>query len=570
MKKTILFTAMGLMAGGVAFGAAPELVPGFYARAFSPDGRYVASDYNGTVAIMDLQTNDIWMYEGGETNDYTVGHGNCWSSNGILAGSTTVNGGAAYWIDGEWKTITSAYEQAYTNAITPDGRYICGDVTNLENTLGYDGTMLVPVLWADLDGDHVYESETFLPHPEFDRFNCYPQYINALCISEDASVIAGQVVDFQGGYRYPIVWTRNAEGAYEYSFPDAELFNPDKLQIPVYPTDPGNAPDPTDYMSPDQKAAYEAAYAAYEESGYNEDLKPNPANYMTPEQIEAYNAAVAAYNALAEIWNEQLPIFSEAYYQILLSSVNFVFNNSSLSPDGKKLVQTAEISGETYWDPSTYYAVVFDLDASSYKKFPTDKSIIATQIANDGRMLGNTAMSFGGTDPIQAYIYVPGNDDFILLYDYFKTTNPEYAAWMDENMRHNIETYDENYEIVVLENVLSSGTPFASADMSKIGTAVLHLWEDPYEYSSAIFSDVQYSGISDVASKADITLKAVGSGAIAVSGDAASVEIYDLSGRCVYSTDKPASLIQTGLAKGIYVVKASDSNGKSALLKAVL
>lgn len=561
-----------LTASVMASAATPELIQGFAISAVSPDGRFITSEANGTIIIRDMQTEEMWAYEGDYTLDYSTGHGNCWSRTGVMVGSTNYDGDAAYWVNGEWKNIESAskYTMAFTNAITADAKYICGDVTNLDNTLGYDGLMMVPVLWADLDGDMVYETETLLPHPDKDFFDRNPQYVNALSISADGQVIVGQVVDCSGSYHYPIMWTKNAEGEWEYSYPGIELFNPEKLDIPVYPEEPGPSPDPTDYMTEEQKAAYEAALNTYYESGYQEELWPNPASYMSEEQVAAYNAAVEVYNAKAEVWNTELPIYQEKFYQILDTSVQYVFNACSISPNGRYMTQAAEKPGETFWDPSLYYGVYFDLSDGSCKVMPTDKNVASISIFDDGRMLGTNYVGFGSTDPSQAYIYLPGNEDFILLYDYFKSVKPEYAAWMEQNMVHDIEAFDENWETVILKDVMATGTPYANDDLSLIGCNVMSLWEDDYEYNSAIFSGLGNSGLSDVTySKASVALKSLGEGVIAVKGEAESVEVYDLAGRCVFSTSAPASTIETGLGSGVYVVKATGKDGKAIVLKAI-
>ncbi len=183
-------------------------------------------------------------------------------------------------------------------------------------------------------------------------------------------------------------------------------------------------------------------------------------------------------------------------------------------------------------------------------------------------MLGGTLPYFGMTMPVQAYIYKPGYDDFILLVDYFKTANPEIADWMEENMVHDILSYDEDWNEVIIEDVLATGTPCASADLSMIACSVSSLWDDNFDYNSFLFTGLN-SGVGAISAKGSIALKSMGHGKVILSGVAANFEIFDLSGACVYSAKNQSGVVETGLNSGAYVVKATDANGNASTLKVV-
>lgn len=574
MKKSLLASAVALLAAGAASGATPETIENFYLQGISPDGRYIVSVKDGELTIKDQQTGQIYDYLGDDmTTDYSVGLGNVFSSNGIMVGSTTYDGDAAYWRDGEWHQIASAakYPMRFTNAITTDGTMIVGDVSNLDNTLGNDGTMMIPVYWLDNDGDGIYESENLLPWPETDVFGGHPQYVNALSVSADGSVIAGQVVEESGFYIYPILWKKNSEGSYEYSYPGSELFNPNHLDIPTNPGPQPEGPEYQDYMTAEELAAYQAAYNEWMMTW--EGDAPEPISYMTPEEAAAYQAAVTAYNDAYTTWYTAWDAYITVFYEIIDASPNYVFNVSLISPNGKYLAGVASKAGETYWDPSMNYTVQLDLETGASKVFPTTQNVSASAIMDDGSMLGTNYFDMMSTTmPTQGYIYKAGADDFVLLYDYFKTADPSVATWMEENLKHDIETIDAEYNPITIEGVLVTGTPLCTPDMSTVTLAVFPyvFWTAEYDYISYVIGGLE-SGIKETVGdiSSSLTLKASKGGVFTLSGDARSLTVYDLNGRTVYTSAQPATVIETGLGSGVYVAKAIDAQGNPVVAKVV-
>ncbi|MCM1164243.1 MAG: T9SS type A sorting domain-containing protein, partial [Muribaculaceae bacterium] len=564
------------MAGMLCAAETPEIINDFKAYRVSPDGRYIAGDGYSSVYIKDLQDNKTYDYVGDQmTTDYSVGHGNAWSANGILVGSTVFDGDASYWKDGKWHQIASCakYPMAFTNAITADGKMIVGDVSNLENeeTAAYSGLMMVPALWEDKDGNGEYETELLLPHPDKDLFGATPQYVNALNVSEDGKVIAGQVVDCTGFYCYPIMWKQNAGGKWEYSYPGINLFNPDKLVLPEFPGESCSAeyPEAQNFMTDEEKATWQAAYNAWVESGYSTEY-PEPKNYMTAEEWAAYEAAMEAYNKAYEEWSTLYAAWSEVYYAILDSSPVYEFNSSTMSAGGRWLVQNAVKQGETFWDPSFYYAVRLDLWTGDAKCMPTAQNVVATCVGENGAMIGTELPSMMSTKQQQAYICPAGADEFVLLYDHFKSVKPEYATWMEQNMAHDIESYDpETFEPVTLKDVLVTGAPYCNKDMTTIVCGVESVWASEYEFYSYLFGGLE-SGIRDITAPAStmLLLKAMRGGDVIVSGEAASIAVYDINGRQVYSAAEATGVVSTGLPSGIYIVKALDAAGHQTIVKA--
>lgn len=572
MKKSLLLGVVALIASGSVQAATPQKIENFNITCVSPDGRYVVSElYGAVVIIKDLQQDKDYVYacEEGVT-DYSIGHGNAFSDNGIMVGSTVFDGDAAYWRDGEWHQIEVAkkYPMRFTNAITKDGSMIVGDVWNLENTLGNDGLMMVPSFWLDADGDGVYESETLLPYPDKDLFNGIPQYVNAINVSGDGKVIVGQVVASSGFFIYPIAWKQDAEGKYQYYYPGIELFNPNHLEIPQDPGPQPSMPNEDDYMTAEQLEAYNAAYMEWAMNGY-EGVMPEKKDFMSPEQKAAYEAAYAAYVEAQNIWYPKYLAFEEASNAIMRTSPNYVFNTCSMSRNGKYMAQVCTQEGEEYWDPSFNYTMQFDLENGTVKKFPASQNVAPYEVLDNGTVLGAEFFSMmSSTMPSQAYIANAENSEYALLADYLKTADPATYQWLDENMRFNVETVDADYNLVTLENYLVTGTPHCSADMSTIALSIypVMFWESDYEALSVIITGLQ-SGVKDVIGKADIALKASKGGVFTIDGEATSLTVYDLNGRTVFATNAPASIVETGLGSGLYIAKATDAKGNTSVVK---
>lgn len=554
----------------------PTVLQDFYLARISPDGRYIISQTNGSMQIHDQQTGTDYTYIGGDMDeqgrflDYSLGHGRSCSSTGVIVGATAVDGTPSYWKDGEWHTVAGLeqYPSVYFNDITDDGKMIVGDLSNLANESEYDGTMLVPAIWEDINGDGSYSKMTMLPRPTLDWFNQAPQYITAIGVDYAGNVIAGQIVDCNGFYIYPIVWTKNDSGEWAFSYPTQNLFNPSGIEIPAAPGDSPNQPQPQDYMTEEEAAAYQAAMDEWMNNGWQGDA-PNPANYMTAEEIAAYNAAVDSYNAAAEAWQTAYDSFYGAVEQIIAESPNFVFNDIVFAPNGKTMYSTVEKAGASFWDPSETGAFQYNFTDGSHVQLPmSTNGISVTQAFDDGTVIGNTPVGFMSYMPSQAYIKLPTDTDFQLYYDYLKTANPEIAEYMTANMAHDVETVDEDYNPMVIEGLVCTGFPYASNDLSTLAFGNMNMfWIDEHEYTTTVFTGIE-SGIKDIAaSKNSLAVKAQKGGIFTIAGQAAAIAVYDMSGRQVYAAANPGSVISTGLNSGVYIAKVTDVKGADTIVK---
>lgn len=607
MNKTLLLSLAAIgAAAGICTAAEPvmELLPNFVTTNISNNGRYVGSSYNGMVTIKDIQTGATQEFGDGFSM-YDFGNGKSIADNGIAIGSIDEqaviyrNGEPVYFIpnvemkdedgnpvlDDENNPIEEpAFPMSYANAINPSGTRIVGDVTNLNNTLGWEGTQLVPVYW-DVNADGTVDETKYLPYPELDFSGRRPIYVTAIAISDDGKTVAGQINDYSGRISYPILYTQLADGEWEYSLPAAELLNPNHLVLPEYPEEPGYAPEATDYMTDEERAAYDEAYDAWIASGYDQDLYPNPANYMTAEEIDAYNTDTDEYNAKAEVFNEALMKYSEIFDQMLADSPLFNFNNLVLSGDASMIATSAIINGESFYDPSFNYPITFDLTTNTYKKYSETYDTMPISIFNGGDMMCVTPPSWTRVDPLESYVVRNGSEEFTPVLAYFEGACPAYAELLKKNLTHLAEvpvevevtekddegneyTYTD-YEFVE-KDITFIGVMQCNPSMTTFaGYAEAYLWID-YEpadeedmqpdYMGYVMSGAEVNAVKGIQmADVNIGVRAMRGGILMVDG-AESVAIYDLSGRKMVAVANTGNVIRTGLTSGAYIVKATAGN----------
>lgn len=572
MNKTLLTLFSAATIGLTMSAATPALYEDASFKGFSADGRYVLSEVYGTVVVLDLQTGDTRVFEGNYEGDfYGLGYGNFITKDGsVFVGNTQENTDAAYCDAEGWHQLQVLDENRtnLSHGITPDGSRICGSVGVREMTVTEDALMQVPVYW-DRNEDGTYGEFHLLPHPDTDFFGATPQHFTALCISPDGKTIIGQMVDCVGAMIVPIVYSEDANGEWSYSFPTKDLFNPDGLEPAENPGEGPVAPVQTQFMSDEEKEQYDAAYNEWADSGYSLPY-PEYSDYMTEEEIAAYDAAYAAYMVVYSEWSDKYYAYQDYYYGVIETSPNFEFNNLFISPEGTAVAMTAEVQvpdPDSWWGVSTELQPwVIDLASNEIVKYEDGPSMGVTGFCNDGVVLASNGLR---NTPVEGYVLQ--NGEVTTLFDFINGLSTEYGKWMLDNLSHEIlrYEYDEKLDdwVEIYEDMLFSGCPVATPDMKKLAT-----WSDtPWDYSlnavGAIFdlSDVLTGVAEAAAADVDVTLDAAGN--LQVTGEAASVAVYDLAGVCVKNVANVQGSVALDLQPGVYVVKATFAGGTVKVLK---
>lgn len=582
MKKLLLPALTALLVAGSSAAMEPTVFPGMAFHCLSPDGNYAVSYSYSVLNIFDFQADKSYAYE----EQYGIGNGNYVSNTGIVVGYKDGFNSASMFQNGEWYDLpgVEGHFMSFANGITSNGARIVGTVSpdGMEE-LNVDGLMLVPCYW-DRQADGKYSQPVYLPHPDTDLTGRVPQYVTAVRVSEDGKTIAGQIQDFSGMICQPIVYTQDASGEWSYTLVLDDLFH---IKGFTLPEDPGEAPstDPTDFMTQEELAAYQQALQDWEneceESGeWNYETYPSATEYLSETGKEALAKAEEEY---AE-WAVKSDAYIAAFEELRSKIPAFEYNNVFLSTDAKWYATSdvkSEFNMETWEDIKEYTPYLIDisnLNNVTYTKFPNDQlNVTLTSMADDGTLLGQVLNADYIT---QAYILPQGSTEFVSVYDYINAQSPELGQWMKENMTHTYMAFDyETFESVEKTDMFS-GMPFTTPDLSLFAFAVENGWYDwdnadaedaePYIPVYGYMFSTNMAGVESIETESAISLSTLPNATISLKGDVDYLRIYNINGSCVFSCEHPATIVATGLSKGIYIVKATGANGREIVRKVVL
>ncbi len=567
MKKSLLCCLT--VAAGVtsAFAAEPTLYEGYSFNQISANGRYAVSEVYGTLTVYDLTTGDFKSYGPDEENwgEYSIGLGNCMTTDGSIILASTPESYASYLKDGVWYALVVPDEEMVnlSNGITPDGSRICGSVGLSAMTLEDDVIMQVPAYW-DRKGEG-YGEYHVLPYPTKDFFGETPQYVTAVAISSDGKTIIGQMTFGSGRMNVPVVYTEDADGKWSYSLPSKALFNPNNIEAVEYPGECPLYPDPADFMSGERKDAYQEAWDNWE--------WPDAEDYMTAEEKAAFDEAKAKADEEIAVWEEKFSIYQEYQMTVMEESPNFVFNNVLISTDNKYMVSSLvkEVPND---DPlswsrtkSIYTPCSLNLATGELEVVDTELSLLASGVANDGVILASN-----GTRSIPMLGYIIKGGEVQAIDDYISSINPSYGEWIKENMTHEVitgyevdEETEEYYEII--EEVTYTGLPIATPDLSVISIWNNRSWDYDSEYQaeSVVFDMTKTTGISVVAAgNKDLS---VVNGALVVPAGFATVEIFNVNGACVKTVSGVEGTVKLNLGNGAYIAKGTRADGSVSVIK---
>ena len=435
----------------------PYILPQAMAQKTSLDGKtVVAQDYYGNAIVFDAVNETADFYP-----EYMPGNGNCVAADGTLVGqsmygfASIMRGGNVY----EPESLEVDGGSAF-NGITDDGSRICGWVTNPAGPVSQ-----VPFI-CDMAADGSVGSPVILPYPEKDFFGDTPQFCTAVWISIDGATVIGQVMDGTGFYSYPIVYTLDDSGTWNYSLPSEPLFNPDGLPIPVWPEFNGYEPKITDFMEPDKAREWEEDMKAWQES-HDPDMDPWQIldYYITDEKYDEFEAAIVKYNQ--ELWEfyDEIDEYWDLMSQ-LSKDAFFALGVMALNPQGTILAtsyaELMEDAGGTD-EVSDYIPYVFDLSSGNIRKISTpQRMLIPTQVLSDGSILATSIADY------RAFLLEPDADDFISMEEYLKGAFPAYLPWLEDNLSIRTQVYDPETGRYVTKEAVMTGLVSASDDMTVI------------------------------------------------------------------------------------------------------
>lgn len=557
---------------------APNLYDEMAIKAISADGNVAVSDLNGVVTVIDLATGNQRVFAPDENyiNYYGIGYGSPITADGsVIVGNTIESGNACYLDADGWHSLKVADESMvnFAHGITADGSRICGCIGTHEMSINEDVLMGVPAYW-DRNADGTYGDPVVLPHPVLDLYGQTPQYVTAVCISDDGKTILGQMTDCMGAMVIPVLYKQDDKGEWSYSLPTQHLFNPEGLTPVENPGEYSGPAYPSEesFMTEEEIAAYDAAVTAWYET--REGDFPQYDSYMTDEEKAAFAAAKAEYLEAYSKYDELFSAYQDYFYNVLAASANFEFNSIAMSPDGKLMASSsmAEIENPDPmgWFPTitVYYPWVINLENGDITKYEGNGSLLVSDVTDKGEVLASNPASMGEFALIEGIILSDGVGTKVT--DMLHGIDPEYTEWFKTNLSHEIADYvyneeTEEYEEVYNEYVFT-GTPVATPDLSVIAFWNNADWDYGMSGQSVLIQR------NDLGSVDTVTLESKGlaldaAGNLCVADDVVSVEVFDVAGACVLSVDAPASTVALPLESGVYVARATHASGATEAIK---
>lgn len=493
MKKTLLSLACVLLGGTMAYAQETAEVGHVYQGVTynncSPNGKWLVANQETSVYIYDVATGTNYDFaDETYTKVYFAGYGHSVTDNGMVCGMAqeSSESNAAYFKDGVWVVLPqlsgklTGFNSA--NACTPDGSVICGSLGSEGADMSTsDRLMLYPVVWT-LNADGVYVCQE-LPHPTKDFTGRVPQYVTALDISADGNTIVGQMVDYSGFYIVPILYTRNAEGAWSYQLlAEDQVYDKEKAaNLPEWVEQPVQ-PRAEDYMSAADVDAYNAAVEKYNEAYQRwaagdiewEDVPAYPKKefYISDKaKAAAYAAAVAKYNEDNAAWYAAFEAFDEALTEVTTGK-SFEFNSIHITPNGKYILTDLKEPDPDpdpmAWLPESIYTnCVFDLTKVDTPMLTTSSNMLSTGILDNGFFVVAAPKSDYARS---SYVATPGSNHLTPIADWCKASgNTAAGEYITSKMLFDLINYvwDEASESYVEETVsdsLITGTGIFSAD----------------------------------------------------------------------------------------------------------
>ena len=557
-----------------AFTPQPEIYENYDIAAISNNGKWIAAKYADgySVLIKNLESGEEWFYEaeliGNPTvgyeplSSYGLGRERCISDDGIVVG--TIDDVAAYWENGEWHELPSGSRHgvSYASAITPDGKRI----------VGFGGT---PVVW-DRKEDGTYGPAVSLPTPSRDVTGRRPQYTSGISISNDGKTVGAFMRDFLGLLQQPVVIKCDDKGNWTQTLLGTDLLNPNHVEFPPYPGDFNEMmPNYEDYMSVDQRIAWETAHDYWMNNG---EIGPEPmaADFMDEDMREAWNKVYIPWYEKYIVWAEKYSKFEQALDNCYSNGVDFLQNNVCISPDGRYLAATRikEDIVMGMWEPEItvkYAPTLFDTETGDWTLYDYGLNLVVSYLGDNNNLLANV-LDPDGIQQRNAYIYPAGKFEPMLIQDFIYETSPTTWAWMEDNMMQTVITGVDDFGLV-WEDMICTGIPKATSDLSVIVTAIgTDMWDyaEAAMYSYVFPTGLKSSGVEKVENEEEYGLTVVDNGTLNLTGEFSNIEIFNIAGMKVWGKANASGTQATGLSKGIYIIKGVTASGDEILKKVIL
>ena len=340
----------------------PNYIQEFYdnyvlTRGVSSDGKYVFGNVGADVTgcVYNLQTNDPMIMFEPEKGDMTLG---------VNVAGVTYDGIAfvnendvtfLYNLNDGTKTYLQSPSATYGMDvwdISADGMFFAGNVAS------EDGFYCEP-LYGEKQAYGSYKT-VMLPYPAEDAMGCTAQFSQARFVTEDGNYIFGVQADARGMAGRAVVWTKQADGSFEYSMPfDEYIYDMSVGQ-------PGAVPEYEDYVTADSQTEpelfneqYDAFIKAFDDfqNKYNDFTRHSALDIFMMHRARRANVLYAGVDKAL------IPEGSDVYEEIICNPILF-------DCDKNKVTYTEDFMGHAFEQLPGGGYIMFD--NSSQMLYKTD------------------------------------------------------------------------------------------------------------------------------------------------------------------------------------------------------
>lgn len=523
----------------------------------STNGQWAVGSIKNTGYFLNAQTGNLNLF-GDDTNTFGVSGV---SNTGIAVGaySVTGSGGPCYITEEDGIVdLPSSYNGGAT-AISDDGSVIVGNINK-------EGNVYQPVVWYRnaSDGYDEYQELSY----EVMGFDKRPnQETWVMGVSNDGLKIYGRVIDGSGRIYWPVIWERSSASSRDWSYRRLckdYCFNKDEI-CPEWPLYKPVKPNPTEYFTEEEQAAFDHAIELYNDSVAKASWtipadergpypKYNPKDHVadffdvtTSDGVERHDRYINDCELFRDdeaAYKDSVALYNKLFSKYVINENLLFMRDIAFSDNGKYLGTTTH-----------YNVVVIDIQTENVTNMEDTGDFIPTAVLDDGTVFLGQKVSSIFLDRIPS-VY---KDGALITFD----------EWLKGRSQKAYEDLiadfpDGHFGIIYSRN--PEGTTFGGFNQSsEYGYKGWVMNLNAYDDFTAGISDAEIAG-DDISVSYNRE-----AGRIYITGaDNADVRIFAVNGSCVCNASGVSgSLSVPSLVNGAYIVEVK-AEGKVIRKKVIL
>lgn len=365
----------------------------------SANGKWAVGSTQGIGYFLNAQTKNLTLFNDPEMMYDIYGITNA----GVAVGAYTATGVAGgvrtpCYITEEGDIVELPFKDSGVGmGCSRDGSIIVGNTNQ-------NGEVNKPVVWyRNASGEYNEYDELSFEYMGYDKRPNQSTWV--MGVSNDGLRIYGRVIDASGSIYWPVIWERSSAASRDWTYKRLckdYCFNTDEI-CPEWPQYKPEKPDPAEYFSEEEFAAFNHALELYNDSVEKaswtipaEERGPyptyNPEEHVTDffdvttsEGIERHNRYANDYNQFREdatAYNDSIALYNERYFKYVNEEKKLVIRDLAFSDNGKYLSTT-----------TFYNAVVIDPQTENVTNIEGTEGFYPTAVFDDGTVfLGQKAV----------------------------------------------------------------------------------------------------------------------------------------------------------------------------------